>query len=123
MTVPAEKIKKMAESARRRERERRKTVSARVAGAIAEMDRLVAEFKELDPDIEKIVLFGSLARKDATSPDFDIDLAVACSEEKYLAIVARALDSPYKVDVVDLTTADDRIKASIARDGVVLHEK
>jgi hypothetical protein len=48
---------------------------------------------------------------------------VACSKEKYLSIVARALDSPFNVDVVDLTTADERIKASIARDGVVLYEK
>jgi hypothetical protein len=48
---------------------------------------------------------------------------VACSKEKYLSIVAMALDSPFKVDVVDLAAADDRIKASIARDGVVLYEK
>ena len=123
MTVPAEKLKKMAESARRRDRERRKTISARVPGAFAEVERLAGEFRALDPAIEKIVLFGSLARKDVTSPDFDIDLAVACSKERYLAIVARALDSPFQVDVVDLAVADDRIKASIARDGVVLYEK
>ena len=121
--MPVEKMKKMAVSVRRRERGRRKTLSARVARVFSEADRLVVEFRALDPDIDKIVLFGSLARKDVASPDFDIDLAVACSKEKYLAIVARALDSPFNVDVVDLTTADERIKASIARDGVVLYEK
>lgn len=123
MSVPAEKMKRMAESVRRRERERRRTISLRVAEALDEADRLAREFRVLDPVIERIVLFGSLARKDATSPDFDIDLAVACSKDKYLAIVARALDSPFKVDVVDLATADDRIQASIARDGMVLYEK
>jgi len=123
MTVPPEKLKKMAEYAGRRDRERQKAVSSRVIGAFAEVERLVGEFRALDPAIEKIVLFGSLARKDVTSPDFDIDLAVACSKERYLAIVARALDSPFKVDVVDLAVADDRIKTSIARDGVVLYEK
>lgn len=123
MSVPAKKMKRMAESVRRRERERRRTISLRVAEALDEADRLAREFRVLDPVIERIVLFGSLARKDATSPDFDIDLAVACSKDKYLAIVARALDSPFKVDVVDLATADDRIQASIARDGMVLYEK
>ena len=82
MTVPVEKMKKMAVSVRRRERGRRKTISARVAGAFAEADRLVVEFRALDPDIDKIVLFGSLARKDARSIDLDIDLAVACSKER-----------------------------------------
>jgi predicted nucleotidyltransferase len=123
MIVPAEKLKKMAESARRRDRERRKTISARVPGAFAEVKRLIRKFRTLDPAIEKVVLFGSLARKDVTSLDFDIDLAVSCSKEKYLSIVALALDSPFKVDVVDLAAADERIKASIARDGVILYEK
>jgi len=123
MTVPAGKLKKMAESERRRERERRAAVTGRVALALAEVERLVGEFRTLDPAIDKIVLFGSLARKDVTSPGFDIDLAVACSKERYLAIVARALDSPFRVDVVDLAAADDRIKASIAADGVILYEK
>lgn len=123
MTIPAEKLKKMAERVRLRDRERQEAVSSRVAMALAEVERLVAEFRALDPDLEKVVLFGSLARREVRSPEFDIDLAVACSKDKYLAIVARALDSPFQVDVVDLATADDRIKASIARDGVVLHEK
>ena len=83
MTVPVEKMKKMAVSVRRRERGRRKTISARVAGAFAEADRLVVEFRALDPDIDKIVLFGSLARKDARSIDLDIDLAVACSNSSF----------------------------------------
>lgn len=123
MTIPAEKLKKMAERVRLRDRERQEAVSSRVAMALAEVECLVAEFRALDPDLEKVVLFGSLARREVRSPEFDIDLAVACSKDKYLAIVARALDSPFQVDVVDLATADDRIKASIARDGVVLHEK
>jgi predicted nucleotidyltransferase len=122
MTIPAEKLKKMAEHVRLRDRERQEAVASRVAMALAEVERLVAEFRAVDPVLEKVVLFGSLARREVRSPDFDIDLAVACSKDKYLAIVARALDSPFRVDVVDLATADDRIKASIARDGVVLHE-
>ena len=121
--MPVEKMKKMAESEKRRQSKNRAVVSGRIALALAEARCLVGEFRALDPDIDKIVLSGSLARKDVASPDFDIDLAVACSKEKYLAIVARALDSPFNVDVVDLTTADERIKASIARDGVVLYEK
>ncbi len=123
MTVPSEKLKKMAEYVRRIDRKRREAISLRVIEAFAEVERLAGEFRALDPAIEKIVLFGSLARKDVTSLDFDIDLAVACSKERYLTIVARALDSPFKVDVVDLAVADDRIKTSIARDGVVLYEK
>src|SRR3989337_3540595 len=123
MTVPAEKLKKMAESEKRRERKNRAAVPGRIASALAEAKRLVSEFRALDPGLDKIVLFGSLARKDARSVDFDIDLAVACSTKKYLAIVARALDSPFNVDVVDLATADERVRASMVRDGVVLYEK
>lgn len=60
MTIPAEKPKKMAEHVRLRNRERQEAIASRVAMALAEVERLVAEFRAVDPVLEKVVLFGSL---------------------------------------------------------------
>ena len=98
-------------------------MTTRKAEAREEIKALIAKFRTADSTIGKIILFGSLARDDVSSPDFDIDLAVSCSGEHFLELVAIALDSPFSVDVVDLATADDRMKAAVAREGVVLYEK
>lgn len=113
----------MADYQRRLQREKSDALATRKAQALEEVQTLVSKFILLDPTITRIILFGSLARNDVSSPDFDIDLAVSCSGERFLALVAIALDSPFKVDVVDLSTADDRIKSAVAREGIVLYEK
>lgn len=116
-----EKIKKMAEYQRDLQKEKEKNISLKIVEAVAEVNYLVDRFLVIDPCIKRIVLFGSLARKDVSSIDFDIDIGVLCSKEKYLAIVAEALDSSFKVDVVDLEHIDNRIKSAIDRDGVILY--
>ncbi len=113
----------MAERQRRLLRQRADAVAARKAMAFEEIKVLVERFRAADPDIGRIFLFGSLARDDVRSPDFDIDLAVVCSGGNFLKLVAIALDSRFSVDVVDLSTADDRIRTAVAREGVVLYEK
>ena len=122
MPLAFEKLSRMADHQRQLVRRQAEALSIRKGRAHQEIDSLVAKFREADPALSTIILFGSLARNDVHSPDFDIDLAVRCSPVKFLAIVAIALDSSFSVDVVDLSTADDRIKASIVRDGVVLYE-
>jgi predicted nucleotidyltransferase len=84
---------------------------------------LVGKFLLVDSSITEIILFGSLARDDVSSLNFDIDLAVSCSGEHFLALVAIALDSPFKVDLVDFSAADNRIKDAITREGVMLYEQ
>ncbi|MFN8453803.1 MAG: nucleotidyltransferase domain-containing protein [Anaerolineae bacterium] len=68
-------------------------------------------------------LFGSLARQTVRSPAFDIDLAVQSSPDKFLLLVAAALESDFKVDMVDLTSASPSLSQFIAQDGIVLYEK
>ena len=123
MTHASENLSPMAERQRRLLRQRADAVAARKAMAFEEIKVLVERFRAADPDIGRIFLFGSLARDDVRSPDFDIDLAVVCSGGNFLKLVAIALDSRFSVDVVDLSTADDRIRTAVAREGVVLYEK
>lgn len=107
----------------RLERREREAAQTRADKARHEAGRLVHSFLDIDPELRRLVLFGSLATGRITSSDFDIDLAVLCSPEKFFALVSTALDSEFEVDLVDLATVDARIRRSIDRDGVVLYEK
>jgi len=123
MPVSFDKLSRMAAYQERMQRQKADALVIRKAQALEEVQALVRKFLSLDPSITKIILFGSLARDDASSLDFDIDLAVACSGEHFLMLVALAQDSPFKVDLVELSTADNRIKDAIAREGMVLYEQ
>lgn len=123
MALTSEKLSRMADHQRHLMRLQMDELAMRKAQAHEEIKALVVKFRTADPAIGKIILFGSLARDDVSSPDFDIDLAVSCSAEAFLTLVAISLDSPFSVDVVDLATADDRIKRAVAQEGVVLYEK
>ncbi len=123
MPLSSDKLSRMAEHQRRLQRQKADAVAVLKSQAREEIQALVSKFLLLDPTISRIILFGSLARNDVSSPDFDIDLAVSCSGERFLTLVAIALNSPFKVDVVDLSTADERIKSAVAREGIVFYEK
>ena len=103
-----------------READRRR---GRLRQAREEIDALAEAFKKIDPDIQRIVLFGSLVPGKTPSADFDIDLAVECTRDRYLSLVSRGLDSLFRVDVVDLTKAPGFIQDEVRRFGVVLHER
>ena len=94
---------------------------ARRAAGLAEAHRLALRFAEVDPELREVVLFGSLATGELGNRQPDIDLAVESS--RYLRLVAIALDSPFKVDVVDLATARSAIRQAIARDGTVIYAR
>ena len=123
MSLSFDKLSRMAAYQERMQQQKVDTLAIRKAQALEEVQELVRKFLLLDPGITRIILFGSLARDDVSSLDFDIDLALSCSGEHFLALVALAQDSPFKVDLVDLSMADNRIKGAIARDGMVLYEK
>jgi len=123
MTISFDKLSRMAVYQKRLQRQKKDALAIRKAQAFEELEKLVRKFILLDPSITKIILFGSLARDDVSSRDFDIDLAVSCSGEHFLALIAIALDCPLPVDLVELDTADSRIKDAIAREGMVLYEK
>ena len=91
------------------------------AAGLAEAERLTKCFLEADPDLHKVVLFGSLATGDLGNREPDIDLAV--DSPQYLRLVSIALDSPFKVDVVDLPNASPVISRAVERDGRVMYER
>jgi predicted nucleotidyltransferase len=123
MPVSFDKLSRMAAYQERMQRQKADALAIRKAQALEEVQALVRKFLLLDPSIKKIILFGSLARDDVSSLDSDIDLAVSCSGKHFLMLVAHAQDSPFEVDLVELSTADNRIKDAIAREGMVLYEK
>ncbi|UCF97121.1 MAG: hypothetical protein JSV89_18400 [Spirochaetaceae bacterium] len=96
-------------------------IREKVKEANEEVQRLVARFLEIDPDIEIIKIFGSLAEGEVFSLNFDIDLAVR--SEQYLKLVGCGLKSSFPVDVVDLDHVPDPIQASIEKYGKTLYEK
>lgn len=123
MPLSSDKLSRMAAYQQRLQREKVDALAVRKVQALEEVQALVGKFLLVDSGIIKIILFGSLARDDVSSLNSDIDLAVSCSGEHFLALVAIAQDSPFKVDLVDLSTADNRIKDAITREGMVLYEQ
>ena len=123
MPLSSDKLSRMAAYQERLQREKVDALAIHKAQALEEVQALVGKFLLVDSGIIKIILFGSLARDDVSSLNSDIDLAVSCSSEHFLMLVAHAQDSPFKVDLVELSTADNRIKDAIAREGMVLYEK
>jgi predicted nucleotidyltransferase len=123
MPLSSDKLSRMAAYQERLQREKVDALAIRKAQALEEVQALVGKFLLVDSGITKIILFGSLARDDVSSLNSDIDLAVSCSGEHFLMLVALAQDSPFKVDLVELSTVDKRIKDAIAWEGMVLYEQ
>lgn len=82
------------------------------------------------PYVEKIILFGSRARKD-NSERSDIDLALVCpkatnEEWSYIKIhIIENRDTLLKVDCIrfDSLKDNDPFKHEILKDGVILYER
>ena len=81
------------------------------------------------PEIERVVLFGSYARCDATAQS-DVDLRVEFTEGTVLGLlamsgIASALETVLgrRVDIVTAEKLDDDLADSIKRDGVVIYER
>lgn len=106
----------------KRDRRAQKQIERRIEAAWTEINKLINQFLEIDPALQKIMLFGSLAKQSVRSANFDVDLAVQCSSDKFLLLVAAALDSDFKVDVVDLASVSPSFRQFILTDGVVLYE-
>ncbi len=104
---------------RRQRIELERTLQKRKTAARAEVDRLVQQFRRTDPALRRVVLFGSLARDEVKRLDFDIDMAV--DTERYSELLGPALESEFKVDLVDLRTASPYIRRSVERDGIEVH--
>jgi len=116
-----EKLARIAANINRQNKLQDRRIKKKVREAHEEAQRLVRRFLEIDPEIDTIVLFGSLAEHNVFSIHFDIDLAVR--SEKYLKLVSCGLSSSFPVDVVDLDHVAQPIRASIEKYGKILYEK
>lgn len=89
--------------------------------ALEELEKIKIDFLRIDKNMEKMILFGSLAENNIDSTEFDIDIAV--KSEKYYQLIGRALQSQFKVDVIDLESIHSLIKKNILKTGKVIYEK
>ena len=103
----------------KREAREQKQIEQRLKAAQRVITELVTDFLEIDPTLQKVILFGSLAKNRVRSVNFDIDLAVQGSQDKFLSLVACTLDREFKVDIVDLNSVNPTWREFIQREGVL----
>lgn len=84
------------------------------------LPELVRGCREADPEIEQIILFGSLAEN--TFQDVrDIDIAIR--SDKFFKVAAYLLRQSVPIDVVDLDDVYPHIRERILTHGRVLYER
>lgn len=96
------------------------TVLTRLEKARKEASRIAGLLRRADPGIGSIILFGSAARGDPSSEDFDIDIAVDHAS-RFSALESIALADGFKVDLIQLEFAPARLLDNIRREGMILH--
>jgi predicted nucleotidyltransferase len=72
-----------------------------------------------------VYIFGSSIRDDYLKTS-DIDLAIKTKNTKDIAILRYELEElniPYKVDLIDLTYAANKLKEIILKEGIILWKK
>ncbi|HOV37549.1 MAG TPA: nucleotidyltransferase domain-containing protein [Spirochaetales bacterium] len=106
---------------KKRSREVQKRIEERFARVQEFLPELIRSFLAIDPELQKIILFGSLARGMPKREDFDIDIGVR--SDRYFALVGWALRQEWKIDVVDLDSISESFLEDIESKGVVLYEK
>lgn len=83
-------------------------------------------FSKKYPEIEKIILYGSFARGDATDGS-DIDLAFVMSDPKRWPQVAQIIHENAQtlrgLDLICFQNASDKLKQKIRQEGVIIFEK
>jgi predicted nucleotidyltransferase len=93
-------------------------IRARARLALEEAQRLAVSIQKSDGSVHSIFLFGSLATGGPRRLDFDIDIALEGGD------IYRALDivaeSPFRVDLVDLSLVPEELAARIRETGLRL---
>ena len=114
--------------ARYRETRRRRDAAARAQQKEARRNawhaaRQAASVLEDEFGVERVVLFGSVAREERLSPHSDLDLAVeGLAPMAYYRAVARLQSIPEKmtVDLVRLESCRDSLRQTVDETGVEL---
>jgi predicted nucleotidyltransferase len=92
----------------------------KIEAAFDEIERLLILFRETDPGLKRVILFGSLGENRVKNENFDIDLAVEGQE--FARCVAIALDSSFKVDLVDPEDLPSAVRSHILQNGKVVYD-
>ena len=116
-----ESLQKIVDETRRSNKAYDERLEQLVARALNEIPNMVAQIKRIDPDVSKVILFGSLANNNVRSVDFDIDLAI--SSKKIFRIAAWGEDQDLPIDVVDIDSLSPDFLHAVIEKGTVLYEK
>lgn len=113
-------IRKIIEAERGRTRRAREQIGRRLSEARAEATRISRRLAKADPEVRKVILFGSVAAGTVRSERFDIDLAVEGGD--HLSLMRVAEESAFSVDLVDLDAVSERFRRMVEERGVTLYD-
>ena len=119
MAIPAEKLALYRETARQRQAKARQAMLTRQEQAWAIASQ-AADLLRRHFDVDRVVLFGSLARGDMFHAHSDVDLAVwGLAEAEYLQAVSSLLDleGSIDVDLVRMEEAKPDLRRRIEMEG------
>jgi predicted nucleotidyltransferase len=119
MSIQAEKLALYRETARQRQAKARQAMLTRQEQAWA-IARQAADLLRRRFDVDRVVLFGSLARGDMFHAHSDVDLAVwGLAEAEYLQAVSSLLDleGSIDVDLVRMEEAKPDLRRRIEMEG------
>lgn len=122
MAIEAEKLARYRETARQRQAKARQDMLARRERAWA-VARQAADLLRQRFDVDKVVLFGSLARGDMFHAHSDVDLAVwGLAEAEYLRAVSSLLDldDSIDVDLVRIEEAKPALRRHVEMEGMMI---
>ncbi len=96
----------------------RKAIRERASLAIEEAKSLSERILANDPEVEAVILFGSLAQGEPGRLSFDIDLALVGGDLYRAEEIAEG--SPFEVDLVRLDRLPEHFRARINETGIEL---
>ena len=105
---------------RRRDEAHSLGMRSRLEQARKEASRIAERIRAADTDISSIFLFGSTARGDPASENFDIDIAVK-DASRFALLESIALADGFSVDLIQLEFASARLVENINREGITLY--
>lgn len=122
MAIEAEKLARYRETARQRQAKARQEMLARREQAWT-VARQAADLLRQRFDVDKVVLFGSLARGDMFHAHSDVDLAVwGLAEAEYLRAVSSLLDldGSIDIDLVRIEEAKPALRRHVEMEGMMI---
>lgn len=112
-------LQKIIDAENERNRAERRRIAWRLVEARKEAERLAEALGRADPNVRKVILFGSVAAGTARSEGFDIDLGLLGGDQ--LALMSITEESSFRVDLVDLQAVSSRFRELVEQRGEELY--